>query len=165
MVGKIVVKSSWQAIGCQGNEAKMYRTSNGRFGTIPHVCSYEGVGEHGEVISNRLFLPRPEDIAKHHWLILHVSSTKPVVRAVLPKETDLRTLWITIFGIEGQSLVKAKSPRQLSNTLVHATLGGFTTMLQHILQLTRAPYRHWGRGPLETGRNMSGTLKGQNPFP
>jgi len=23
---------------------------------------------------------------------------------------------------------------------------------------------HWGQGPLETGRNMSGTLKGQDPF-
>ena len=23
---------------------------------------------------------------------------------------------------------------------------------------------HWGQGPLETGGNMSGTLKGQEPF-
>ena len=23
---------------------------------------------------------------------------------------------------------------------------------------------HWGQGPLETGRNMSGTLKGEEPF-
>ena len=29
---------------------------------------------------------------------------------------------------------------------------------------TRKQYYHWGRGPLETGRNMLGTLKGQEPF-
>ena len=31
--------------------------------------------------------------------------------------------------------------------------------------VTRQTDRHWGRGYLETGRNISGTLKGQDLFP
>jgi len=120
MVGTVVVKTSWQEIGRRGNEAEMYSASDGRFGTIPHVCSYEGVGEHREVVSNILFLPRQEDIAKRHW---------PIFGGDPPSEPDLRTLWITVFGVEGQSLVKSKSPRQLSRAWVHSMLGVFVAML------------------------------------
>jgi len=119
-VGPVVVKTSWQEIGRRGNEARMYRASDGHFGTIPHICSYEGVGEHGEAASNILFLPRQEDIAKHHW---------PVFGGSPPVRPDLRTLWITVFGIVGQPLIQAKSPRQLSRAWVHSILGGFVTML------------------------------------
>jgi len=118
MVGTIVVKTSWQEIGRRGNEAEMHSASGGRFGTTPHMCSYEGVGEHREAMSNILFLPRQEDIAKRHW---------PVFSGDLPSEPDLRTLWITVFGVVGQSLVKSKSPRQLSRAWVHSMLGVFVT--------------------------------------
>ena len=131
-VGPVVVKTSWQEIGRRGNEARMYRASHGQFGTIPHVCSYEGVGEHGEAASNILFLPRQEDIAKHHW---------PVFGDSPPGGPDLRTLWITVFGIEGQSLVQAKSPRELSRAWIHSILGGFVIMFRYLLRLTRAPCR------------------------
>jgi len=114
MKGLIVVKASWPAIIRRGGEAAMYRASNGRFGTIPHVCSYEAVGEHREVISNILFLPRDEDITEYH---LQLFSNKR------PKKPDVRTLWITVFGVEGQSLVEATSPRQLSRAWVHFVLG------------------------------------------
>lgn len=131
-VGPVVVKTSWQKIGRRGNEARMYRASDGQFGTIPHVCSYEGVGEHGEAASNILFLPQQEDIAKYHW---------PVFGGNPPTGLDLRTLWVTVFGVVGQPLMQAKSPRQLSRAWVHSILGGFVAMLQDILQLTRTPYR------------------------
>lgn len=120
MAGPVVVKTSWQGIDRRGNEARMYSASSGHFGTIPHVCSYEGMGEHHEVISNILFLPRQKYIGKHHWSILHESP---------PTNADLRTLWVTVFGIEGQSLVQANSPRQLSRAWVHSILGTFTTIL------------------------------------
>ena len=128
VAGLVVVKSSWQEIGCRGNEARTYCASDGRFGIIPHVCSYEVVGEHHEAASNILLLPRQEDIAKHHW---------PVFGGDTPAEPNLRTLWVTVFGVEGQSLVKAKSPRQLSRTLVHSTLGVFIVMF-HRSYLTYA---------------------------
>ena len=88
LAGLVVVKSSWQEIGCRGNEAGTYCASDGRFGIIPHVCSYEGVGEHHEAASNILLLPRQEDIAKHHW---------PVFGGDAPAEPNLRTLWVTVF--------------------------------------------------------------------
>lgn len=94
----------------------MYHASSGRFGTIPHVCSYEAVGEHREVISNILFLPRDEDISKRHW---------PILCDHPPEKPEIRTLWFTVFGVEGRSLVEAKSPRQLSRAWVHFVLGVF----------------------------------------
>jgi hypothetical protein len=92
----------------------MYRASDGQFGTIPHVCSYEAVDRHHQVISNILFLPRDGDIAKYHW---------PIFSEDQPGKPDLRTLWFSVLGLEGQSLVEAKSPRQLSRAWVHFVLG------------------------------------------
>ena len=126
MVGPVVVKTSWQEIGCRGNEARMYRASSGRFGTIPHVCSFEAVGEHREAASNIVFLPRQKDIEKLHWAIF---GGRP------PTKTELRTLWFTVFAFEGQSLVQANSPRQLSRALVHSILGVFLARFRHVLRL------------------------------
>jgi len=56
-IGPIIMKMSRQELGCWGNEVAMYRMSGSWFSTIPHVCSYEVVGKHHEVISNALFLP------------------------------------------------------------------------------------------------------------
>lgn len=120
MSGSVVVKASWPEEVRRGKEAEMYRASNGQFGTIPHVCSYEGVGEHHEVISNILFLPCEEDIAKFHW---------PVLSDSPPEKPDLRTLWFTIFCARGQSLVEATSPRQLSHAWTHFVLGRFARVV------------------------------------
>ena len=110
----VTVKTSWpEAIG-RARGAAIYRDSNGRFGTIPYVCSYEGVYEHRQVISNILFLPHNESIAKHHW---------PIFSDDPPEKPDVRTLWFTLFGVEGQSLTEATSPRQLSRAWVHFVLG------------------------------------------
>jgi len=93
----------------------MYRAAGGRFGTIPHVCSYEGpMGEHREAALTILSLPLGEEIAKYHW---------PIFRGDPPAERNPRTLWITVFGVEGQSLVQAKSRRQLSRAWVRSILG------------------------------------------
>jgi len=104
----------------------MYRASSGQFGTIPHVCSYEAVGEHREVVSNILFLPRDEDISKYHW---------PIFSDHPPKKPEIRTLWFTVLGVEGQSLVEAKSPRQLSRAWVHFVLGASVVAVQRALDL------------------------------
>jgi len=93
----------------------MYRDSAGRFGTIPHVCSYEGVGGHREVISNILFVPQEDEI-KRYW---------PIFTNIPPRKPDIRTLMFTVFGVEGKSLVEAKSPRQLSRSWAHSLLGMF----------------------------------------
>ena len=37
-------------------------------------------------------------------------------------------------------------------------------LLSAFSTIYRASSTHWGRGPLEVGGNMSGTLKGQEPF-
>ena len=87
MIGSVVVKSSWHEVGRRGNEARTYRASDGRFGIIPHVCSYEGVGEHREAASNVLFLPREEDGKKYFW---------PLFVSDVPTEPNLRTLWVGI---------------------------------------------------------------------
>jgi len=116
----VVMKTSWPDASRRGKEAAMYRASGGLFGTIPHICSYEGVGEHREVISNVLFLPCDGDIAKYHW---------PIFSSDPPEKPDLRTLWFTICGVEGQSLVEATSPRQLSRAWVHFVLGASVSAL------------------------------------
>ena len=113
--GPVVVKTNWPREICRGSEAAMYRASNGQFGTIPQVYSYEGVGECRETISNILLLPRDEDIAECHSPFF--SDDVP------PEKPELRTLWFTVFGTEGQSLVEATSPRQLSRAWVHFVLG------------------------------------------
>ena len=132
VAGPIVVKTSWQEISRRGNEAAMYCASNGRFGTVPHVCSYEGMSQHREVTSNILFLPRQEDITKHHW---------PIFGGNPPIKPDLRTLWFTIFSVEGQSLVQAKRPRQLSRAWVHFILGTSVTTFRCTLRPTQVPCR------------------------
>ena len=92
----------------------MYLAFNGQLGTIPHVCSYETVDKHHQVISNILFLPRDDDIARCHW---------PIFSEDQPEKPDLRTLWFNVLSLEGQSLVEAESPRQLSRAWVHFVLG------------------------------------------
>jgi len=104
----------------------MYHASSGRFGTIPHVCSYEAVGEHREVVSNILSLPHNEDILKYHWQIF---SDHP------PKKPEIRTLWFTDFGVEGRSLVEAKSPRQLSRAWVDFVLGVSVVTVWRVIDL------------------------------
>ena len=106
----------------------MYRDSAGRFGTIPHVCSYEGVGEHREVISNILFVPQEGDIEQYHW---------PIFSDTPPEKPDIRTIRLNVFGVEGKSLVKAKSPRQLSRAWASFLLGAFVDTVRYLLQLIR----------------------------
>lgn len=116
LTGTVVVKTSWPGTDRRDNEANMYRDSAGRFGTIPHVCSYEGAGRHREVISNILFVPQEADVGKYHWNIF--INTPPV-------KPEVRTLRFTVFSAEGKSLMEAKSPRQLSRSLAHSLLGAF----------------------------------------
>jgi len=130
LTGTVVIKTSWPGTDRRSNEANMYRDSAGRFGTIPHVCSYEGVGEHGEVISNISFLPQEDDITRCYW---------PIFTKTPPKRLDIRTLRFTVFGVEGKSLVEAKSPRQLSRAWAHFLLGAFVIALLCVLQLICLP--------------------------
>ena len=112
----VVLKTSWPPIDRRNNEANMYRASGGRFGTIPHVCSYEAVGKHREAISNILFLPAEDEIGQYYWSIL---STTP------PEKPDIRTLRFTVFAAEGKLLTEAKSPRQISRAWADSLLGAF----------------------------------------
>ena len=114
--GTVVIKTSWPGTDSRRNEADMYRDSAGRFGTIPHVCSYWGVGEHREVISNTLFVPQEDEIKHYYW---------PIFTPIPPRKPDIRTLMLTVFSVEGTSLVKAKSPRQLPRSWAHSLLGMF----------------------------------------
>jgi len=118
MNSPVVVKTSWPEITRRGNEAAMYRASGGRFGTIPHLCSYEAVGEHREVISNIQFLPRDWDVADYHW---------PILSDDLPERPELRTLWVSVFPVERRPPTDATSPRQLSRAWVHFLLGAPTS--------------------------------------
>jgi hypothetical protein len=94
----------------------MYRNPADWVGAIPHLCSYQGVGEHREVISNILFVPQENDTEQFH---------RPIFSDTPPEEPHVRTLGFNVFSVEGKSLTKAKSPRQLSRALAHFLLGAF----------------------------------------
>ena len=121
LTGTVVVKTSWPGNDRRSNEADMYRDSASRFGTIPHVCSYEGAGIHREVISNVLFVPQEDDVERYHW---------PIFTNIPPRKPEVRILKFTVFSTEGKSLVEAKSPRQLSRSWAHSLLGVFVDILQ-----------------------------------
>ena len=131
----VVAKTSWPGSDRRHNEANMYRDSAGRFGTIPHVCSYEGAGRHREVISNTIFVPPKQDLENHYWKIF---TNTP------PSDPEVRTLRFTIFSVEGKLLVEAKSPRQLSRAWAHSLLGTFintSDLIQLICLLRRMVIR------------------------
>ena len=132
LTGTVVVKTSWPGIDRRSNEANMYRDSAGRFGTIPHVCSYEGVDGHRQAVSNILFLPQEDDIQRCYW---------PIFTNTPPERPDIRTLRFTVFGVEGKSLVEAKSPRQLSRAWAHFLLGVCAIAILCVLQLICLPCR------------------------
>ena len=92
----------------------MYRDSAGRFGTTSHVCSYEGVDKHRQVISNILLVIEESDIEQYYW---------PIFVETPPEKLDIRTFRFTVFNVEGKSLVEAKTPRQLSRSWAHFLLG------------------------------------------
>jgi len=145
MTGTVVVKTSWPGTDRRTNEADMYRDSAGRFGTIPHVCSYEGAGTHREVISNILFVPQEDEVKRYYW---------PIFTNTPPRKPEVRVLRFTVFGAEGKSLVEAKSPRQLSRSWAHSLLGVFAGALR-LLQLI-CPHCRMAvvvpLGPLAQGR-------------
>ena len=114
LTGTVVVKTSWPGTDRRTSEADMYRDSAGRFGTIPHVCSYEAAGRHREVISNKLFVPQGADIEERHW---------PIFKETPPSKPEVRTFSFTVFSTEGKLLVDATSPRQLSRSWAHSLLG------------------------------------------
>jgi len=120
LTGTIVTKTSWPGMDRRDNEADMYRDSAGRFGTISHVCSYEGVDSHRQVISNILLVIEEANIRQYFW---------PIVVATPPKKLDIRTFRLTVFNVEGKSLVEAKTPRQLSRSWAHFLLGTFFDIL------------------------------------
>ena len=150
LTGTIVVKTSWPGTDRRSNEASMYRDSAGRFGTIPHVCSYGGMGGHGEVISNILFVPQEGDVERYHW---------PIFTDVTPRKPEVRTLGFTVFSTEGKSLVEVKSPRQLSRSWAHSLLGAFVDTLR--ISLTDSPIPQDGCRytclAICTGTSVSGT--------
>ena len=131
LTGAVIVKTSWPGTDRRNNEADMYRDSAGRFGTIPHVCSYEGAGRYREAISNTLFVPLAGDVEKRHWKIF---TNNP------PKSAEVRTLRFSVFSVEGKSLLEAKSPRQLSRSWAHSLLGTSINISDPI-QLTCLPRR------------------------
>ena len=110
----------------------MYRDSAGRFGTIPHVCSYEVVDEQREVISNILFLPGEENIEEYHW---------PIFSRTAPEKLDIRTFRLNVFSVEGKLLTEARSPQQLSRGMGHFLLGVSADTLLYLPQLIRFPCR------------------------
>ena len=118
LTGTVVVKTSWPGTDRRSNEADMYRDSAGRFGTIPHVCSYEGAGRHRVVISNNLLVPQAQgdDLVRYHW---------PIFDSEPPRKPEIRILKFSVFSVKGKSLVEAKSPRQLSRSWAHSLLGMF----------------------------------------
>ena len=120
--GTVVLKTSWPGLDRRNNEANMFRDCNGRFGVMPHVCSYEAAGEHGEVISNILFFPEKNQIAEYHWPIF---STKP------PKMLDIRTYKHSILGTDGKSFTEAENPFQLSRAWADSLLGVLDVMFLH----------------------------------
>ena len=125
----IVLKTSWPGIDRRESEANMFAACDDRFGVMPHVCSYEVTGEHGQVISNILFFPEPDKIKDYHW---NIFSSKP------PAARDIRTYNHSVLGphAEGKLLNHAESPYQLSRSLAHALLGAVFFILLRLQWLS-----------------------------
>ena len=92
----------------------MFCDSSGRFGVLPHVCSYEVKDEYGEVISNFLFFPAQAKLAEYHW---------PIFSKEPPKNLDTRTYKHSIFIPDGKDLRTAESPFHLSRAWADSLLG------------------------------------------
>jgi hypothetical protein len=122
LTGAAVIKPSWPGTDCQDNEMDRYRDSAGRFGMISNM--YEG--EYCDVISNVLFVPQEDDIKRRCWQLF---TDGP------PRGADNRTFRFTVFGVEGKSLIEAKSPRQLSRAWASFLLGAFVDIVRYFLQL------------------------------
>ncbi|KAF9645173.1 hypothetical protein BDM02DRAFT_3189948 [Thelephora ganbajun] len=120
LTGVVTVKTSWPGIDRRSNRVDMDCDSAGQFRTVPHACSYEGVGEHPEVASDILFFPHEDNIQQYRW---------KTFAKVPPKKPEVRTLRFATFGVERKSLVGARNPRQLSRALVHSLLGWLSTYL------------------------------------
>ncbi|KAJ3515946.1 hypothetical protein NLJ89_g1437 [Agrocybe chaxingu] len=114
----LIVKISWQQDELKEVEPGMYKASNGRFGTVSHICSYEGTYEGGRPISNHVFLPREHEIKSAFWKLF---------RDTPPTAAETRTMCYSFFSLEGHSLVEAKSSRELCEALIHGVLGWLST--------------------------------------
>ena len=119
MTGTVVLKTSWTGIDRRESEANMYRDCNGRFGVMPHVCSYEMTGEYGEVISNILFFPEQDEIEICHW---------PVFSHTRPTEFDTRIFNFSMLGPCGKQLIDAEGPFGLSRAWACSLVGAFVNM-------------------------------------
>ena len=100
----------------------MFEACNGRFGVMPHVCSYEASGKNGQVISNILFFPEEDKIADYYWNVFKLPT---------PETLDIRTYKQTILVPRGQLFTEAESPAKLTLAFAHSLLG------VHIVTLLR----------------------------
>ena len=116
----VVLKTSWPGLDRRHNEAKMYQDCNGRFGVMPHVCSYEVTGEYGEVISNILFFPDEDRIGDYYW---------PIFPSTPPTKFDIRTYNHSILGPNGRQFIHAENPFELSRAWACSLIGTLVVML------------------------------------
>ena len=120
----VVLKTSWPGVDRRRNEAEMFASCDGRFGVMPHVCSYEVTDEHRVVISNILFFPKQDQIAGHFW---------PVFSETHPRTLDIRTYKHTILGSAKGLLTQAENPLQLSRAWADSLLGALPRRAFHLL--------------------------------
>jgi hypothetical protein len=120
----VVLKTSWPGLDRRHSEANMFSACNGRFGVIPHVCSYEATGKFGEVISNILFFPEESQLEEYFW---------PIFCGTPPEGRDIRTYNSSILGPDGKLFTDAENPRELSRAWADSLLGAFTATLLHQL--------------------------------
>ena len=102
----------------------MFLDSSGRFGVMPHVCSYEPSGKNGEVISNILFFPEEGEIEAHYWNVFGLP---------MPQRLDIRTYKQTILASCGEKFTEAESPQKLTHAFAHSLLGVLVFTLLHPL--------------------------------
>ncbi|KAJ7672855.1 hypothetical protein B0H17DRAFT_174693 [Mycena rosella] len=122
---EVVLKFSWQVDSRKEMESTMFAAADGMFGTPNILCSYEGIHPTGEPVSNRLFLPKSDDMKTAHWKIFNKEA---------PSSVEAHTMCFTVFTLIGYSLVHAKSSSDLSEALVHALLGWLSLYQSGFLQ-------------------------------
>ncbi|CAA7263345.1 unnamed protein product [Cyclocybe aegerita] len=91
----LIVKISWQQDELKEVEPGMYKASNGRFGTVSHLCS-------------------KDEIESAFWKLFR--DTPPIA-------AETRTMCYSFFSLEGRSLVEAESSRELCEALIHGVIG------------------------------------------
>ncbi|THU82290.1 hypothetical protein K435DRAFT_691801, partial [Dendrothele bispora CBS 962.96] len=112
----LVAKFSWPSQQKRALEPTVYNASDSEFGTPVHLLSFEVILPDGSVWSNAYFLPTSSEAPA-----AFLSSGK--TNEEMSEDPDYRSMWVTVFVGDGESLENCDSALDLCECLLQAALG------------------------------------------